>query len=283
MAQQCRHCGYGYNSDNADICLLCDHPLNINRNLDDFKDSNPRMVFSDTYESNYNTVPPSSNINHSGDVLNIENNSNRVTLTSPLPHEIDNPQSYDSNLEGRISHIERYDEIPPRDIYAIFSKTIIFILMFIPYITLAIFSGLLSISFAVVGFQGLSHLFNPVIWSTSIFELLEVLVLGRMRGVNTVPIYRGMIEDTQSSEYAFMFRGPLRAGNFVVGHHVRLTGYSNRGTFIVRNGIDLTSRSEILSTWVNPWRNVFWFLILFLIVLGLLLYINLPQLESYVG
>ena len=107
-------------------------------------------------------------------------------------------------------------------LYGILARIMIGFLVFIPYATLFILSGILSFLFAVIGFASLSQLFNPIIWTTSLFELLEVMVLRHLRGTIPLPIYRGMVEDNLGREYAFMLKGPLNLGNLVLGHHVGL-------------------------------------------------------------
>jgi len=285
MVKTCNKCGFAYNDDNAIFCTVCNNNLNMEANpynsgttvdRTQINDSNTYAPASES--TSYTETYPNERI--ASERLNTPPNNPQTT---PPPHGTNTIVNEGNTLEGRISHIERNDEIPPPNIYATLSKIILFFLFFIPYIAMFITTALLSISFAIVGFQSISHMFNPISWSTALFEFLEVLVLGRMRGNNTIPIYRGMIEDTQSLEYAFLFRGPIGSGNLIVGHHVRLTGNFDRGTFITQNGMDLTSHSEILSTHRNPWNVIFCFLMLILLGIGITMYLNLPYMEGYIG
>lgn len=178
-------------------------------------------------------------------------------------------------LEGQISHLERHDERPPTDFYRVVSRILIGLVLFVPYCVLFTVSGIISFVFAFLGFSSLTQLFNPIIWTTSIFELLEVIALGRIRETDTMPVYRGMIEDSSSREYAFIMRGPLNLGNLVVGHHVRFTGKDQRGTFIVQTGTDLTANGMILSSYHNPWKIVLVIVFCFYGVLAIGVYVHL--------
>ena len=141
--------------------------------------------------------------------------------------------------------------------YKVVAGILIGLPVIIPFGALFIASGILSFSFAFLGFSSLSQLFNPIIWMTSSFELLEVMVLRRMNRVNTFPVYRGMVEDKSGEEHHFMFRGPLSLGNLVVGHHVRLSGDQREGTLVVRQGHDTTTGTAISSAYRNPWKAIF--------------------------
>ena len=179
------------------------------------------------------------------------------------------PQLNQNTLDGRISHVERQDERPRTDVYKVMASILIGILVLIPYVMLFLISGMLSFVFAFIGFSSLSQLFNPIIWTTSSFELLEVLVLRRISRSDSLPVYRGMVEDNNGREYAFMLRGPLDLGNLVMGHHVRLLGEWRQGTFIARQGSDLTTETAIVSGYRNPWRIIFFVVLGLEVMLGL--------------
>ena len=253
MAITCTKCGYTYNSDSAIHCSICNEFLQSGTNI------------------------RSASIS-----AGIQRNRQKV-FSAPPAQVLKNQPSSVSLLEGRISHIERNDEIPQRDIFRILAKLLIGILFLIPYMGLFITTACFSFVFAIIGFRSLSQLFNPFIWSTSIFELLEIIVLRRIKGTDTVPIYRGMVEDTNSQEYSFIFRGPMRAGNLVAGHNVRLFGQRERGTFVTQNGMDMTSNSEIISDYRNPWRLIFYFILALYIIIGLGVCFNLPEIAGYYG
>jgi hypothetical protein len=172
-------------------------------------------------------------------------------------------------LQGRLSHLERYDERPPRNVYRLIAHILIWVLVGIPYAALFLASGVLSLAFAITGFAALSHIFNPFNWTATVLELMEVLVLRRLRGSDNIPVYRGMVEDALGRESPFIFLGPLLLGNLVVGHHLRLQGTRRNGTFLVRGGTDLTTSSAISSSYRDPWRVIC--LILLTIYMGLAL------------
>ena len=277
MAITCTYCGYAYNSDDAENCAICntsfqsvsEPPLN-NTHYNDLQQST-----TDELTQTSTVRPPL--MNQRIEMTGQNESASSVNRASEL-----RPGGCNV-LEGRISHIERNDERPPMDMFRFLSKLLIGIVCFIPFIGLFLISGGFSLTFAIIGFRSLSQLFNPVVWSTSIFELLELLVLRNVRGNDTVPIYRGMIEDMNDQEHAFIFRGPIRSGNIVVGHNVRLSGQRDRGTFITQMGMDLTSRSEIISTYRNPWQFILCVMVILYIVGGLWVYMNLSTIKGYFG
>ena len=256
MAITCNNCGYAYNGDDAERCTICAaqiRPANDDINL-------PQHI--ELIEQNGDTAPPPpsqlTSINHS-------RQGDRESTPSSAPRF----QSNQNTLAGRISHVERHDERLRADVYKVMASILIGILVLIPYGTLFLISGMLSFVFAFLGFSSLSQLFNPIIWTTSSFELLEVLVLRRISRIDSFPIYRGMVEDNNGREYAFMLRGPLDLGNLVMGHHVRLLGEWRQGTFIARQGSDLTTETAIISGYRNPWRIIFFIVLCLEVMLGL--------------
>lgn len=261
MAKTCNNCGYAYNSDDADRCAICNARIQPANNI-----NLPQAAGFLEQDSDTASPPPSQPSSIPG--------GGPDNLASPAS-SASSQESTQNILDGRISHLERYDEAVPNDFYRVMSRILIGLLILIPYIALFVVSGIISFAFGFLGFSSLSQMFNPIIWSTTVFELLEVLALRRIRGTDTVPIYRGMIKDNNSRQYVFMMRGPLNSGNLVVGHHVALTGAWRNGTFIVRHGNDLTINAMISSSYRNPWRIVF-FIVLFLYVgLGLGIYVYL--------
>ncbi len=256
MAITCNNCGYAYNGDDAERCTICAAQImtaNDDVNL-------PQG--SELIEQNSDTAaPPSSQ-------PTLIHNSRPGNQESE-PSSAARSQSNQNTLDGRISHVERHDERPRTDVYKVMASILIGILVLIPYGTLFLISGMLSFVFALLGFSSLSQLFNPIIWTTSCFELLEVLVLRRMSRIDSFPIYRGMVEDNNGREYVFMLRGPLDLGNLVMGHHVRLLGEWRQGTFIARQGSDLTTETAIISGYRNPWRIIFFIVLCLEVMLGL--------------
>lgn len=251
----CNNCGYAYNSDDADRCAICDAPIQPANNI-----NLPRAAGFLDQNGDTASPPPSqpSSIPDGGP----------DNLASPAS-SASNQESAQNILDGRISHLERYDETVPNDFYRVMSRILIGLLILAPYVALFVVSGIISFAFGFLGFSSLSQMFNPIIWSTTVFELLEVLALRRIRGTDTVPIYRGMVENNNSREYAFMLRGPLDLGNLVMGHHVRLLGEWKQGTFIARQGSDLTTETAIVSGYRNPWRIIFFVVLCLEVMLGL--------------
>lgn len=280
MAIICSQCGYAYNNDNTEHCSICNSSLHAQTNIHGNLSSNKSVYIHHGDELADSPIDCSTSINDDLQT-NIQNNDYNIQETGSLENQP--AQNTEHTLEGRISHIERNDEIPQRNIFSILSKLLIGILIFIPFLGLFVMSAFLSLAFAIFGFRSLSQLFNPFVWATSIFELLEIIVLRRISGTGNVPIYRGMVEDLNSQEHSFIFRGPMRAGNLVAGHNVRLSGHRERGTFITRGGMDLTSNAQIISDYRNPWRVIFWFVLIIYIFIGISIYSNLPEISGYFG
>ncbi len=266
MAIECDNCGYSYNDDDADRCGMCNSDLH-NRNNPAVND-NPRINQQQTIE-----------------MVDLRPGS-EITTFEPAPRRYSSPPNEPETagqsdrqryLEGRITHLERHDEKPAANFFSIASKILIGILIIVPYLAFFMVSAILSLSFAILGYPSISQLFNPIIWTTTIMELLEVIVLRRIKGTDTVPIFRGMVEDNDSQEYAFWFRGPIKSGNLVVGHNARLRGRWVTGTFMTQNGNDLTSNSAILSYYQNLWPYIFIALVIIYILLGVHIYNEYPQ------
>lgn len=276
MAKTCENCGYAYNDNDAENCAICNSPLRTQT------DTLAGVSADRLYNFDTEDLREPQFVNNAQ--LNSRMQINREQQTSPPPSQVSQiPLENNGVLEGRITHVDIRDERPLRDIFRFLSKMMIGILFLIPFLCLFLITSCLSLSFAILGFRDLSQFFNPLIWSTSIFELLEVIVLRRLHGTDTIPIYRGMIEDNNSQEAAFFFRGPIRMGNFITGHNVRLSGHSARGTFFVSNGLDLTSNSEIVSDYRNPWRVIFFIMITVYIFIGITIYLNLSKIGGFIG
>jgi len=253
MAISCERCGYGYNPDDAQTCTMCGKALGR-------VDGRGRPRLSETGRGGVTaSTPPLRRPSRPGRV----SGSGGVKAASPAAPRPPAVQPRANTISGRISHLERHDEAPPVNVYGVLARILIILLVLVPYGILFVFSAVLAFAFAFLGFPSLSQLFNPIIWTTSMFELLEVIVLRRIRGVNTVPVYRGSVEDNQGRERAFMFRGPLNSANMVLGHHVTLSGKWERDTFMIRRGRDHTTNAVITSGYRNPWRAAF-FVVLFL-------------------
>jgi len=172
-------------------------------------------------------------------------------------------------LEGVVTLVQRTEEEPPPNWYRTLSKAIMTIILLPIFITLGLVSLALSIAFAIIGFQALSSIFNPVSWMTAIFEFMEVFVLGRLQRSSQHTVYRGLVRDAGDRVFAFYLHGVLRSGLLVDGHRVRFfgewrtgnrQGRAERGTLFVSQGEDLTTGSNI-NTGSNGWRPVFFVLL----------------------
>ena len=135
--------------------------------------------------------------------------------------------------------------------------------------------------FAILGIRVLAQLFNPVTWTMAILELLEVMVLGRIRRTDTFPIYRGLIEDRAGRRHQFLLRGPIALGNLIIGHQVGLTGLWRGGNFLAFGGNDLTSNSAITSTYRNRWRVIFYVLLGLYVLIGGYAILNLDSIRHF--
>ncbi len=173
------------------------------------------------------------------------------------------------HLEGIVTLVQRTEEEPPMNWYRFLSKTIIAILLLPLFLTIGAVLLSLSIAFAIIGFSALSRIFNPVAWITALFEMLEVLVLGRLNRNHQQTVYRGLVQDAENRVYAFYLYGALRKGMLVEGHRVRLFGswhrdnrsdIHERGTLFVAGGQDLTTGTTLTAPH-NTWRTVFFFLL----------------------
>ncbi len=244
MAKSCNNCGYAYNANDATQCMVCDSPLRSEEDL-------PVLPVEHTERGSDIALPPSP----TAATRSIPNRSEERAPGS-IQQPFANERAQEA-IEGRLSHLDRYDERPRTDAFKVMSGILIGIPVCIPFAILFLTLGIFSFAFAFIGFSSLSQLLNPVVWLTSSFELLEVMVLRRMGRKDTVPVYRGMVEDSNGRERAFVLRGPLTLGNLVVGHHVRLSGHFGRGTLIAREGSDLTTETAISSGYRNPWRIIF--------------------------
>ncbi len=269
MSVSCPSCGFALNKENDSRCFICHNPLPCGAGQ-----SNAQNSRMDSREDTPRDDPRQSPPGMSGPGVSRESGSAMSDSADPWQSKPARPEprppiwndrdlqpeaktcQTGSGLNGRISHLERHDETPMFDGYRLTSQCMIFLILFIPYLLLFLTTGALSLVFAVIGFGGVARIFNPIAWSTAIFELLEIIALRRVSGALTVPIYRGMVEDEQSRQYAFMVQGPLAEGNLVLGHQVEFIGTNRRGTFIVSQGRDLTVRNDIVIRNRLKWRII---------------------------
>lgn len=260
MAQACANCGYAYNSDDAATCVICDRDLSIKDRVLNHSSPNSQVPLQQ------NRTVLSAHVSQTEGILPPYRNGRDVPDRSITPEQQDRTRG--AVLEGRISDLERQNERPPANILKGFSVFLLILLFILPYGTFFLLAGIISFIFAFLGISSIAQLFNPLVWTNTLLELLEVIVLRRLGGTNTVPIYRGIVEDTNDQEHVFMIRGPLIAGSLVRGHHVRFEGRTRNGTFYIREGEDQTLNARIRSGYRNPWRVIFVILIIVYLILG---------------
>jgi hypothetical protein len=166
-------------------------------------------------------------------------------------------------IEGTIIHIEQHDERPSRNVYKTMSCMLLLPILFIPYLFVSIFSLALSLTFSIMGFYSLARFFNPVIWTIAFLGFGGIYVASRSR--EAAPLYRGLLDDGRSRIIHFQMQGPLKSGNLIKGHQVKLKGNGQGGNFLAFRGSDITTKSEIMSGIQVFWKGFFWLILLFLI------------------
>ena len=313
MPWKCDKCSYSLNTDDDERCAICHQPnpdrsdesINSNRGS---KPSREKLTSADTNETSrgqrvnpnepdIHTTQPSNNHNnidqsqnHQGDISIFSGPSSPSGPSNPSDNSIPEQEQLPSDnpnggniLRGRVSHLDLRDERPPVNIYRTLSWVLITIMVIIPFGTFFILSGLVSLAFAIIGFQTLSQLFNPITWTHTLTEMVEVVVLRRFRSDDRVPIFRGMVEDRNNQEYSFLMYGPLQSGNLIIGQVIELNGQWQNGSFLVQNGNDLDTGAAIISSYRNPWRVIFFSLLSFMAILGVLLLLNWNHIQNSMG
>ena len=263
VARSCSNCGYAGNEDLADRCAMCRAPLQARRHQG-------RTPIGGIAGESSGPVPALER--RGGADSSSERGYSQRTPQPPSQGPISGTDMDGSSgngttrggTQGRISHVERFDELPPHNVYRTLACLILIIMFGIPILIISILLGLLSLSFAIIGFAALSRFFSPYAFISTIWRLIELLVLGGVGRTDTTPVYRGMVETEHGEERQFLFRGPFESGNLVVGHHVQLTGTWREGTLIVTQGYDNTVRSAITTRFRNRWK-AFFFLLLFIL------------------
>lgn len=258
MPITCRHCGYSYNAESNSACDVCRRPLVVQQST--------RASAMDNFVVEGAANRPPSTESSGQATLFPEHSAIEACQAEPGGiHAADQG----TVLDGRISHVERHDERPPTGFYAIAGRLMLYLLLALPFMALFLTTAAVYIAFAIIGFATISELFNPFTWLRMILDILEVWVIGRIRGTDTIPVYRGMVENRWGQEQYFMLRGPLNLGNLVVGHHVQLRGSWLAGTFMVSRGYDVTTQSTISSRFRNGWKVVFYLMLIVYGALGL--------------
>jgi hypothetical protein len=240
MAITCNICGYTLNPDDAQLCGICQRPLNVTGRL--------------------------AETNVAGDIQTEVMPPIRTARSARPAATADNPQQADAInlniLEGRLSHVEQHDELPAKGVYQILSYLLLFFCFGIPYVVLFLLSGIFSFSLIILGFTNVAAVFNPVSWTHFISEMLEVVFLKRIGFNNMVPVYRGMVQLVSGNDVHFQFFGPLRLGNLIEGHRIRFQGRMQGGNFIARSGMDLDTSAQISSGHRDPWPIIFAFILI---------------------
>jgi len=265
MAITCPACGYAGNPDQAEKCI-CGEPLS---SADDIwtkalldTDAQKEKPGSDLPGSPSPPPPGPGGL-----------------LSTMIMGERDEAEK--NRLAGRLTKVERYDERSPLGVFKTLSLILIWLAILVPYSILFVVTGIMSFIFMVLRFSTLADLFNPVNWTSGILRVWEILVLRRIRGTDTTPVYRGMVEDQHGQPCPFVLLGPLDLGNLVEGHDVEFSGRRCGGTFRVKKGYDLTSRSEITSAYRNPWKVIFFIMMTIYLVAGVWLIFNAQKLKAY--
>lgn len=271
MNKRCSYCGDVNDGNASDQCTVCAEPFLRQTAIIEKPSSSSQTVPADgfTFEDSGSPPrnPPPSNSAGIGREIQEQPESNTITarLLRPLP------------LVGVITELERTEEQPQTNYYKIMSIMLLILLCSPLFITIFIISIALVIAFSIIRLQPLAHMFNPLTWTVALIELMEIFVIGRLRRSDQQAIYRGVIRDDGHNLYNFYLWGLLRTGNLIKGHRVSFTGVwrignrrnqDERGTLEVESGMDLSTRSSITSNWGNPWRNIFY--ILLLLSLGLI-------------
>jgi len=240
MAWTCSYCGYN-NSDNDAACIVCG----------DGRSGGAGSAGEQTPDSG-STRPPTSAVppGNARTYPQTDRGGNRGT---PLPPPAGRPGVM---LRGRVSRIDRTEEQPEKTPAEYLAKFLIGILILVPFLALFTASGLLAVSFGIVGFPSIAHLLNPFSWTTALAELLEVLVLSRLRGGQNLPVYRGTIQAEGGNQRSFMMIGPFRDGDFTVGDTVELYGSERSRAFRVERAQNCTTGSMVTSQYRNRWPFV---------------------------
>ena len=254
MAQTCTNCGYFENSDTVASCAMCGSS---------FQQAPPPAPSRPTPPQDYQPPHP--------EIVPVRAQTDLRPRPDVVP--VRAPRQDPGILEGRIILIQRVEERPPRNLYRSFSKTIILFVLSPIYISAFILSLSFFIAFAILRFSTIAQLFNPITWTGTFLELFEVLVLRRRGAPANLVVYRGMVRNDENRSYAFVMYGNLIAGNLIEGHRVRFSGdwrerRTDRGTFFVAEGHDLETGAQITTSHGNPWRAVFFILLITLLGLA---------------
>ncbi|GKT09139.1 hypothetical protein [Desulforhabdus sp. TSK] len=265
MAESCGNCGYAGNEDQAERCSMCGASLQAR------PAPKRRSSIGEITHEVSGTVPAPKGGGTSAPYPRRESSergpqpeTRASTATTGMEAASGNAADREG-VRGRISHMERFDEPPPPNVYRTLSCLILSLLFGVPIMAVSLLLGIISLAFAIIGFAAISRLFNPYAFIMTIWHIIEIFVLGGIGRTDTIPVYRGMVETLQGEEQQFLFHGPIEYGNLVVGHHVRLTGTWREGTWLVAEGYDETVRSAITTRFRNRWR-VFFFVLLFVLL-----------------
>ena len=273
MAWTCYVCHYSMNNDDETLCLMCNAPR-PGAFPASGSTASPRLPPARSEPVPVSHIPADPPGEHDGIPPSGPDHGEREIERPDSGHESE-AHAGRGILRGRVSHVEQRDERPPFNLYRTLTWVLIWILIGVPFAMLFAGAAIISFSFAVIGFRTLSQFFNPLTWTVAIAEIMEVVVLRRFRSDDRIPVFRGMVEDRESGEHSFMMLGPLHRGNIFVGQNVEFAGHWHQGSFIVREGADLTTGARITSAYRDPWRMAFFLVAGLFLISVFMLYLNL--------
>ncbi len=240
MANNCSYCGSTSNEDNAAFCSCCKERFVSGSSSRQQTGMQPAITSAS--QSSGGTQPPPNSGHRS---------NNQVNQQQPQPSV-----NCNNMLAGRISRVSRSDESPEKTGSEYLAKFLIGILILVPYLVLFFASGIMAIALGIMRFPTLAGMLNPFAWTTALAELLELLVLSRLRGGQNVPVYRGTIRIEGGIQRSFIMVGPFRDGDFEVGDDVEFTGITRNGAFHVSSCRNVTTSSTVVSQYRNRWPLV---------------------------
>ena len=252
MATTCEACGFLETSDVAAACPICGRPFHARRQPP------PPPPGREAFSAGTAAVDVGFGIAAppviTGDICGHR----------PSPPAVAGTAAEQPFTEGVIHGVARYDERTPFNVCRFLARALTLLMLAPLYLILFLVSLVLFIALAIVGFSTLASIFNPLHWTGLMLEALEVIVLRNHATARTVPLYRGTLRDDENRLTAFFMYGPLRTGDLIQGHRVRLYGTrrregrpaDDRGTLAVRRGHDLETGATISSAYTNPWRIV---------------------------
>jgi hypothetical protein len=168
-------------------------------------------------------------------------------------------------LAGQLTWTETTTESMSTDWWC-FGSLLLMMMILLPVFAVVFIGSLfMSIAFSMLGWHGAARSFGP----PSIMEIIQSL--GIVRAImgdgkrSQVPAMRLTITN-QGGERLALIKGELTAGTFRRGDALSLQGSWRNGTLLVTQGFNHTLGSSIMVR-RNLWREVFFLLLLILLVL----------------